>query len=302
MISIIGAGRVGSAIAFLVGQSGLDDLVIVNRTKNKALGEALDVNNTLPEKSLISVMGTDDFSKIKNSDIVIVTVSAGTIKEDRTELLPFTVPIVSEICKNLVQYANDAKVIVVTNPVDVISHLILKQTQFPRERIIGMGSSLDSSRFRYLLAKELDVKQGQIEGLVIGEHGSTMVPLFSNAKLNGEKINISEQKTDEITHEVRNYWRYLVAYKEASVFGAAKNTFDIVKSIVEKKDLLTSASIYLEGEYGFSGFSMGVPAIFGEKGVQKILELNIDDNESELLKLSGEKIFNDIAKLSAFVQ
>lgn len=302
MISIIGAGRVGSAIAFLVGQSGLDDLVIVNRSKNKALGEALDVNNTMPEKSLISVMGTDNFSEIKNSDVVIITVSGGVIKEDRTELLPFNVPIVSEICKNITKYADEAKVVVVTNPVDVVAYQILQQTGFPREKIVGMGSGLDSSRFRYLLAKELGVKQGHIEGLVIGEHGSTMVPLFSNAKSHGERINISEKKTDEITCELRNYWRYLVAFKGASVFGAAKNTFDIAKSIVEGKNFLTSASVCLDGEYGFSGLSMGVPVIFGKNGVKEILELTLDQKESELLKFSAKKISDDINKLSALIK
>jgi malate dehydrogenase len=302
MISIIGAGRVGSAVAFLVGQSGLDDLVIVNRSKNKALGEALDISNALPEKSLISIVGTDDYSKIKNSDVVIITVSGGVIKEDRSELLPFNIPIVSEICKNLVKYADEAKVIVVTNPVDVMAYQVLQQTKFPRERVIGMGSSLDSSRFHYLIAKELGVKQGQIDGLVIGEHGSTMVPLFSNVQSQGQKINISEKKTDEITYELRNYWKYLVAYKEASVFGAAKNTFDIAKSIVEEKDFLASASVYLDGEYGFSGFSMGVPVVFGKNGVKEILQLNIDDKESELLKLSAKKISDDIGKLSEFMK
>lgn len=302
MISIIGAGRVGSAAAFLIGQSGLDDLVIINRTKNKALGEALDVSNTLPEKSLISIMGTDDFSEMQNSDVVIITVSGGIIKEDRAELLPFNVPIVSEICKNLVKYADEAKVIVVTNPVDVITYQILEQTQFPRERVIGMGSSLDSSRFRYLLAKELDIKQGHIDGLVIGEHDSTMVPLFSNAKSHGQKINLSEKKIDEITHELRNYWKYLVAYKEASVFGAAKNTFDIVKSIVEGKNFLASASVYLDGEYGFNGFSMGVPVIFGKNGVKEIVQLDLDGKESMLLKISAKKVYDDVTKLSSFVK
>jgi malate dehydrogenase len=302
MISIIGAGRVGSTIAFLIGQSGLDDLVIVNRSKNKALGEALDINNALPEKSLISVVGTDDFSAIKNSDVAIITISSGIIKEDRAELLPFNVPIVSEICKNLTKYTDGAKVIVVTTPIDVIAYQILQQTKFQREQVIGIGSSLDSSRFRYLLAKELRVKQGHIEGLVIGEHGSTMVPLFSNAKSQGQKINIPEKKIDEITYELRNYWKYLVAYKEASVFGAAKNTFDIAKSIVEGKELLASASVYLDGEYGFSGFCMGVPVIFGKKGVKEIVKMDLDDKESKLLKLSAKKILYNTAKLSTFMK
>lgn len=302
MISIIGAGRVGSAVAFLVAQSGLDDLVIVNRSKNKALGEALDVNNTIPEKSLISVIGTDDFSEIKNSDVVVVTVSGGMIREDRTDLLPFNVPIVSEICKNLRKYADDTKVVVVTNPVDIITYQILKQTEFPRERVVGMGSSLDSSRFRYLLAKELGVKQGNIEGLVVGEHGPTMVPLFSNAKSKGKRINLLEKKTDEITCELRNYWRYLVSFKGASIFGAAKNTFDITKSIVEGKEFLTSSSVYLDGEYGFSGLSMGIPVIFDKNGVKEIVKLTLDQKESELLESSAERISDGISKLSNLIK
>jgi malate dehydrogenase len=302
MISIIGAGRVGSAIAFLIGQSGLDDLIIVNRSKNKALGEALDVANTIPEKSLISVRGTDNFSEIKHSDVVIVTVSSGVIKEERMDLLPFNVPIISDICKNITKYADEAKVIVVTNPVDIVTYQILHQTGFLRERVIGMGSGLDSSRFRYLLAKELGIKQGYIEGQVIGEHGSTMVPLFSNAKSHGERIKISEKKIDEITYELRNYWRSLVSFKEASVFGAAKNTFDIVKSIIKGKNYLTSASVCLEDEYGFSGLSMGVPVVFGKNGVQEILELDLDQKESELLKQSAKQICEGINKLSALIK
>jgi len=298
MISIIGAGRVGSALAFLIAQSGLDDLVIVNRSKNKALGEALDVSNSIPEKSLISVTGTDDFSEIKNSDVVIITVSGGKMKDDRTEFLPFNVPIISEICKNLRKYSDDAKIVVVTNPVDVITYQILKQTEFPASRVIGMGASLDSSRFRYLLAKELSVKQGEIEGLVIGEHGPTMVPLFSTAKSKGERITLSEKKNDELTYELRNYWRYLIAFKEASVFGAAKNTFDITKSIIEGKEFLASASVFLDGEYDLTGLAMGVPVIFNKNGVKEIVQLSITQKESELIKSSAKRISEGVQQLS----
>jgi malate dehydrogenase len=302
MISIIGAGRVGSALAFLIAQSGLDDLVIVNRSKNKALGEALDVTNTIPEKSLISVTGTDDFSEIKNSDVVVITVSGGMIKEDRTDLLPFNVPIISEICKNLRKYVDEANVVVVTNPVDVITYQILKQTEFSRWKVMGMGSSLDSSRFRYLLAKELGVKQGNIEGLVIGEHGPTMVPLFSTAKSKGERINLLGKKTDELTYELRNYWRCLIEFKKASIFGAAKNTFDITKSMVEGKEFLASASVYLDGEYGFNDLSMGVPVIFNKNGVKEIVQLSINQKESELIKLSAKRISEGVHQLSNFLK
>lgn len=302
MLSIIGAGRVGSALTFLAAQSGLDDIVLYNRTKNKALGETLDVVNTVPEKSLISVIGTDDISAIKNSDVVVITVSGGAIKEDRNDLLPFNVPIVSEICKNLRKYADNAKIIVVTNPVDIITYQVLKQTEFSREQIIGMGSSLDSSRFRYLLAKELGVKQGNIEGLVMGEHGPTMVPLFSNAKFNGEKIHLQEKKHDEISYQLRNYWKDLVLFKGASVFGAAKNTFDIARAIIEKKDLLTTASVNLNGEYGFSSISVGVPVVLGMNGVKKVVRLDLDQKEMEFLKMSAKRISDGLEMLSNLIK
>jgi len=171
-------------------------------------------------------------------------------------------------------------------------------TLLPDVEVILLGEEVGLAE----AAKELGVKQGHIDGLVIGEHGSIMVPLFSNAKSQGHKINLSEKKTDEITYELRNYWKYLVAYKEASVFGAAKNTFDIAKSIVEEKKLLASASVYLDGEYGFSGFCMGVPVIFGKNGVKEIVELNLDEKESKLLKISAKKIFDNVSKLSTFAK
>ncbi|MDE1769276.1 MAG: NAD(P)-binding domain-containing protein [Thaumarchaeota archaeon] len=302
MLSIIGAGRVGSALAFLTAQSGLDDIVLYNRTKNKALGETLDVVNTIPETSLISVMGTDDISSIKNSDVVVITVSGGAIKEDRNELLPFNVPIVSDICKNLRRYADNAKIIIVTNPVDIITHQVLKQTEFPREHVIGIGSGLDSSRFRYLLSKELGTKQGNIEGWVMGEHGPTMVPLFSNAKFNGKKINLQEKKYEEISYLLRNYWKDLVLFKGASVFGAAKNTFDIVQAIIRKKDLQTMASINLSGEYGLSSISIGVPVIIGMDGVKQVVKLDLDPKETEFLKTSAKRISDGLEILSSLIK
>ena len=303
MLSIIGAGRVGSALAFLAAQSGIDDIVLYNRTKNKALGETLDIVNTIPEKSLMSITGTNDISAIKNSDVVVITVSGGgAIKEDRNELLPFNVPIVTRICENLRKYADDAKIIVVTNPVDIITHQVLKQTEFSREQVIGMGSSLDSSRFRYLLAKELGVRQGHIEGFVMGEHGPTMVPLFSNAKIDGKKINLSEKKYDDILYHLRNYWKDLILFKGASVFGAAKNTFDIVQAIIKKKDLLTTASINLNNEYGFSSISMGVPVIVGMNGVKEVIRLDLDQKETEFLEISAKRISTGLELLSNLIK
>lgn len=302
MLSIIGTGRVGSAVAFLAAQSGLADIVLYNRTKNKALGETLDLVSTIPEKSCISVMGTDEISAIKNSSVVVITASEGAIREDRTDLLPFNVPIVSEICKNLRRYADNAKVIVVTNPVDVITHHVQRQTGFPREHIMGVGSGLDSSRFRYLLAKEFGVRQGCIDGLVMGEHGPTMVPIFSNAKLDGKRIDLPPKKREEISFQLRNYRKDLVLFKGASVFGAAKNAFDMARSITEKKDLQTAASINLDGEYGFSSISMGVPVVIGAAGVKKFIKVDLSNDEVEQLKASAKRISNGLETLTGLIK
>lgn len=140
-------GRVGSAIGFLAASTSLDDIVLVNRTKNKAAGEALDIINTIPQNSSISVTGTDDFEYIAGSKVIVITVSAGKIIANRADLLPYNVPIIKEISKKIKKYGSDAQVVVVTNPVDVITYCILKESGLLQENVIGMGSSLDSDRF-----------------------------------------------------------------------------------------------------------------------------------------------------------
>src|SRR5574337_737397 len=128
MISIIGTGRVGSAIGFLTAATSLDDVVLVNRNKNKAMGEALDIANTIPKNSSISITGTDDFEQISGSKVIVITTGAGKIVTDRSDLIPYTVPIIREISKKITKYACDAKIVVVTNPVDVITYCILQET------------------------------------------------------------------------------------------------------------------------------------------------------------------------------
>ena len=185
------------------------------------------------------------------------------------------------------------------SPLDVITYVVLKETGFPRESIIGMGSSLDSSRFRYLLSKSLGTNQSKIEGIVMGEHGDSMVPIFSTAKcVEKPVLNMLEQnETTRITEELRNYWKLLKTFKEASVFGAAKNALDIVKAIVRDEKLLIPASVLLEGEYGLSDVCLGVPITIGKNGVAKINKLDIDFSELKLLEDSAEVIRNNMMKI-----
>lgn len=299
MISIIGAGRVGSAVGFLAASTALDDIVLVNSTKNKAIGEALDITNAIPEGSPISVIGTDDFELIRDSKVVIITASKGKITTTRTDLLAANVPLAREISQKIRKYNDDAKIVIVTNPLDVITYTVLKETGFPRESVIGMGSGLDSSRFRYLLAKSLDTNMSRIEGVVMGEHGDSMVPIFSTAKYDEKHVlNMLEQsETIRIIDELRNYWRLLKTFKEASVFGAAKNTFDIIKAIIHDKKLKTPASVLLEGEYGLSDVCLGIPVTLGKAGVTQINKIDLDWSELKLLNDSAEVIRNNILRI-----
>lgn len=297
MISIIGAGRVGSALAFLLASEAMDDVILVNKPKNKAIGESLDITSALPPKAKVSIIGTDEMSKIKKSNIVVITASVGKIVEERTDLLKFNIPIIEEISRDIRKFADNAKIIVVTNPVDIITYQVLKETEFPSPNVIGMGSGLDSTRFRYLIAKELGVKQDQVEGIVMGEHGVTMVPIFSSAKLDGKDLELNEKQRSQIRIELKNFWRYLIAYKGESVFGAAKNTYDMIKAIFLDEQLSVPAQVYLNGEYGFSNLCMGVPVVLNRNGIKKIIKMNLSSSESELLGISSLKIKGIIDKI-----
>ncbi|HII36846.1 MAG TPA: lactate dehydrogenase [Nitrosopumilaceae archaeon] len=299
MISIIGAGRVGSAVGFLAASTALDDIVLVNSTKNKAIGEALDITNAIPEGSPISVIGTDEFELIRDSKVVIISASKGKITTNRTDLLAANVPLAREIAQKIRKYNDNAKIVIVTNPLDIVTYTVLKETGFQRESVIGMGSSLDSSRFRYLLAKSLGVNQSEIDGIVMGEHGDSMVPIFSNAKYDKKPVlnRLDQNEIARIREELRNYWKLLKTFKEASVFGAAKNAFDIAKAIVRDEQLQIPASVLLEGEYGLSDVCLGVPVTIGKSGVAKIDKLDLDWTELKSLNDSAEIIRNNIIKI-----
>ncbi|HSD04442.1 MAG TPA: lactate dehydrogenase [Nitrosopumilaceae archaeon] len=296
MISVIGAGKVGSAIGFLIASTSLDDLVLVNHNKNRAIGEALDITNAVPKGSTISVTGTDDYELTRDSKVIVIAASRGKIAVSRTDLLADNVSLIREIVNNIKKHNDDTKIIVVTNPLDVITYFTLKETQFSRKNVIGMGSSLDSSRFRYLLAKTLGVNQSKIEGIVIGEHGDSMVPIFSSARYDGKPISnmLDQIKVQKITTELRNYWILLKTFKDASVFGAAKNTFDLIKAIIYDEKLQVPASILLDGEYGLSNVCLGVPVIIGKNGVDKINEIELDKSELHALVDSSRVVQNNI--------
>ncbi|MBI2006820.1 MAG: NAD(P)-binding domain-containing protein [Nitrosopumilales archaeon] len=296
MISIIGSGKVGSAIAFLIAATSLDDIVLVNRTKEKALGQALDISNAASWENPVSVVGTDDFSMIKNSDVIVISASVAVYEKDRLEFLSQHVQLIKDIAKKVVKYSPHSKIVLVTNPADVLTYVFNKETNLSRNNIIGVASSLDSSRFRYVLANELGVKTKNItNAMVLGEHGDSMVLLFSLAKIDGKPVlnSLSTPQIDKITNDVRYYWKSLRRLKGPSVFGIAKNTTDVLRAIINDKDLAMPASVLLNGEYGISDVCLGVPAKIDKDGVS-IVEIKLANSELKSLHDSAAIIKNYI--------
>ncbi len=298
MISIVGSGRVGTSIGFLCVSNGLDDVLLVNRDKKKAIGEALDVANAIPATSRFTIRGTDDYSQISGSDIVVITASVGVYMKDRTENIVLQVKMIKEIAQKIKQYCPSAIILMISNPLDVLTYFFQKESSIPRFKVIGIASSLDTSRFRYLISETLSVPHSSISNtLVLGEHGDSMVPVFSGVTVGGNPLFSMIDSRDSITNDVRNYWKKLRNFKSRSQFGIAKNTFDVINSIIHKKEIVIPASVVLEGEYGEDDVAMGVPVRIDQNGVFEIHKVNLDDTESSSLKKSSEKIRNHIQSI-----
>ncbi|AFS82496.1 malate dehydrogenase [Candidatus Nitrosopumilus sediminis] len=297
MISIIGSGRVGTSIAFLCVSHALDDVLLVNRTEDKAIGESLDVSNAIPNTSHFSIHGTSDYSKITGSAIVVITASMGVYLKDRTENMKPQIDMIKEIAQKVRQYCPDAIVLVVSNPLDILTYFFQKEINFSRFKVFGIASSLDTNRFRYLVSEKFSVPQSSIgDALVLGEHGDSMVPIFSRTKVDGKPLLslIDEKEKSAITTSVRNYWKNLRHYKSRSQFGIAKNTFDVINSIVNDQEVSVPVSVVLEGEYGEVDVAMGVPVLINHSGISKILTVNLDNSEIVLLKKSSQRIRDQI--------
>jgi malate dehydrogenase len=306
LISIIGSGLVGSSIAFLCASNSLDDVVLLNRTKSKAIGEALDISNAIPKNSDITIRGTDDYSKISNTNVIVIAASTGDYQNNRYETIDAQVEMIKEIGKKIKTNCQSPIILIVSNPVDVLTYFFQKETNFSKNNVIGIASSLDSSRLRYFLSKKIGVKQSQISNAyVLGEHGDSMVPIFSKTRINGKNVLeiIDSKQKEEITREIRNYWKSLRSFISRSQFGIAKNTFDVIESIIHNRTISIPASVLLEGEYGEKDVCMGVLIKITSKGITEIQEMTLDESELELLKISAQTIRKNIksANLSAIM-
>jgi len=267
--------------------------LLVNRTASKAIGESLDIANAIPSTSKFSIRGTDDYSELVNSTVVVIAASTETYLTDRTENMASQVTMIKEIAKNIQRYCPSTIVLLISNPLDVLTYFFQKESRFSRYKVIGVASSLDASRFRYFISEKFSVPQISIaDALVLGEHGDSMVPVFSRCFVDGTPLlsMLDNDERDLIIDAVRNYWKTLRNYKSRSQFGIAKNSYDVIDAIISKKEISVPASVVLDGEYGETNVSMGVPVKINQNGIIEIQKIELDKFEQNSLKISAHTI------------
>ncbi|MCP8308856.1 MAG: malate dehydrogenase [archaeon] len=301
MISIVGLGKVGSNIAEHIVLKGLDDLTLIDIIEGLPQGNALDLSHMASELNIdVKIKGSNDYRDLEGSDIIVL--SAGfprTPDMSRLNLLQKNKEIIKQISKKILEYAPKSKVVIVTNPLDLMTYLTLKTTGFDRNIVFGVGSELDTARLKYYLSSVLKVSNSSINAFVIGEHGDTMVILKSQSKVNGipiEKV-LNESQLASIVEKTKKSGADVISLKGATTFGVATSTSSIIESLIQDKKKVHLVSFYLNGEYGLYDVCIGVPVIIGKNGVERVIELELDKDERELFLKSAEVIKKSISLL-----
>ena len=295
-ISIIGAGNVGSTIALLTTCFDLADVVILDILEDLAKAKALDISHALSALNCDrGIKATADYREISDSDIVVIT--AGLPRKpgmSREQLVQSNSEIVKEIILNIKQFAPNAIVLVVTNPLDSMTYLAYKLSGFSSKKVLGMAGVLDASRFKELISKATSAKRSKIATSVLGTHGDTMVPLLSQTEVEGKPICdlLKESQIDEILTQTKNTGGEIVSLLKtgSAYYGPAASCFKICSAILRDKKEILPASVYLEDEYGLKDVCVGVPVCLGKEGIEKIIELKLTKSELDALHKSAQSV------------
>ncbi len=301
MISIVGLGKVGSAIAEHIVFKGLDDLTLIDIVEGLPQGNALDLGHMASELNIdVKIEGSNDYSDLKGSDIVVISAGFPRIPGmSRLDLLQKNKEIVKQVSKKILDYAPRSKAVVVTNPLDLMTYLAIKTTGFDRNNVFGVGSELDAARLKYHLSSTLEVPSSSINAFVIGEHGDSMVVLKSQSKVNGIPIKktLDESQIASTIERTKKSGSDVISLKGATIFGVAASTSSVIESVIEDKKKIHLVSYYLNGEYGSYDVCIGVPAIIGKDGVERVIEFDLDQDERETFLRSVEVIKKTIPLL-----
>ncbi len=301
-ISLIGAGQIGGTLAHLLGLKEVaSEIVLFDVAAGVAKGKALDIAQSSSVDGFnVKLSGTDDYNDIKNSDVIIIT--AGVPRKpgmSRDDLLGINLKIMKKVADGIRKNCPEAFVICITNPLDVMVMALQKYSNLPKNKVVGMAGILDSSRYKLFLSEEFNVPVKKIEALVMGGHGDTMVPLPGFTKIDGKKLldlvdegKITNEKIESINQRTRDGGAEIVKYLEkgSAYYAPAASGVEMATSYLNDEKKLLPCAVYINGEYGVKDIYAGVPVIIGKKGVEKIEEINLRDNEKAEFSKSVEAV------------
>jgi malate dehydrogenase len=291
-IALIGGGNIGGTLAHLISLKELGDVVLFDISEGLPQGKTLDIAQSCSiECSDVSLKGTNNYKDIEGSDVVIIT--AGIPRKpgmSRDDLIAVNAGVIKEVAKGVKQYAPNAFVIVITNPLDVMVYVMLKESGLPANKVVGMAGVLDSARFSYFLSEEFNVSKENINAFVLGGHGDLMVPLVRYSTVSGIPVPdlikmgwSTAERINAIVDRTRNGGGEIVALLKtgSAYFAPAASAIEMAESYLKDKRKVLPCAAYLNGEYGFSDIYVGVPVVIGAGGVEKIVEIELNDQEKQ---------------------
>jgi malate dehydrogenase len=300
MITIIGSGKVGGDAALFSALRKVDgEILLLDVVKGLPQGEAMDLNHMLSEQGIdVNVRGSNDYSDMRGSSVVVVVAGSGRKPGmTRMDLLKINAGIVKDVVENIKKYAGDSIIVPVTNPLDPMVHITYKTSGFDPGRIVGMGNMLDLSRFVQFIHEATGHSRESIRALVVGEHGENMLPLPRFSTISGIPLTdiLPKEKLDQIVADTRQVAAKVIELKGATVHAPGNAISAIVEAILKDRKKVIPVATPLDGQYGQSNVSIGVPAVIGRNGVEKIIELDFDQQEREWFNKGIESVRTALA-------
>ncbi len=299
-VAIIGAGFVGASTAFALSMKQMtNEMVLIDVFRDKAAGEAMDINHGLPFVGQMNVYD-GDYSDCADCDAIIITAGANRKPgETRIDLARKNVAIAKEITANIMKYYTRGVILVVSNPVDILTYKIQKWSGLPGGRVFGTGTVLDSSRFRYLLSEKFDVDVKNVHGYIIGEHGDSQLPLWSATHIAGKNIQeffddpaygIDDAYKTALIENVKRAGAEIIKRKGATYYAIAITINTILESLLKNQNTIRTVSSVINGNYGIEDVALSLPAIVDSSGVKGVLDLKLTDEETTALQYSAEQL------------
>ena len=295
-VAIVGTGFVGSSYAYsLVNQGTVSELVLIDLNKERAEGEAQDLNHGVPFGSPMKIKA-GDYTDCHDVDLVVITAGANQKPgETRLDLASKNAKIMRGIVKEIMASGFDGILVIASNPVDVMTHVAYEASGLPKEHVIGSGTILDTARFRYLLSDYFQVDSRNVHAYIVGEHGDSELPIWSHVTIGGLPLNVygklnnfyEDRDMQAIFENVRDAAYQIIQKKGATYYGIGMGLARLTKALLYNENSILTVSTYFEGEYDIDGVYMGIPAVVNANGVREILRLNLSDREQQLLENSA---------------